>query len=83
MYSIALEFETEQQMQQAANHLWNKHGITGEFEMYPTSSGRFRLHIYSERPIKDSVLEKLPGKNVPVKGNYGVSVPKEALSDDN
>ncbi len=83
MYAIAYEFETEEQMRLVADQLWNKHGITGEFEMHQTGSGRFRLHIYSEKQIKDSVLEKLPGKNVQVRGNFGVAVPKEALSEDN
>jgi hypothetical protein len=83
VYSIAYEFETEEQMQAVADQLWNKHGITGEFEMYQTGNGRFRLHIYSEKQIKDSVIEKLPGKNVQVKGNFGVPAPKEVLSEDN
>lgn len=83
VYSIAYEFETEEQMQQVADQLWNKHGITGEFEMYQANNGRFRLHIYSEKQIKESVLEKLPGKHVQIKGNYGVPAPKEAASEDN
>jgi len=82
VYSIAYEFETEEEMQRVADQLWNKHGITGEFEMYKTGNGRFRLHIYSEKQIKDSVLDKLPGKNVQVKGNYGVPAPTEVLSED-
>jgi len=83
VYSIAYEFETEEQMQAVADQLWNKHGITGEFEMYQAANGRFRLHIYSEKQIKDSVLEKLPGKHVQVKGNYGVPAPTEVVSEDN
>lgn len=82
MYSVAFEFESEQEMQQVADQLWKKHAITGELEMYPTSSGRFRLHVYSEKQIKDSVLEKLPGKKVQAKGSYGSAVPKEAVSDN-
>jgi hypothetical protein len=82
VYSIAYEFETEEQMQFAADQLWNKHGITGEFEMYRTGNGRFRLHIYSEKQIRESVLEKLPGKNVQIKGSFGMSAPKEVLSED-
>lgn len=82
MYSIAFEFETEQEMQSIAEQLYKKHGITGEFEMYPTSGGRYRLHICSEKPIKDNILEKLPGKKVQVKGGYGSATSKEAASDD-
>ena len=76
MYSIAYEFETEEQMKAVADQLWNKHGITGEFEMYQAGNGRFRLHIYSEKQIRESVLEKLPGKHVQVKGSYGYRRPK-------
>jgi hypothetical protein len=83
VYSIAYEFETEEQMKAVADQLWNKHGITGEFEMYQAGNGRFRLHIYSEKQIRESVLEKLPGKHVQVKGSYGVPAPKEVVSEEN
>lgn len=82
MYSIAFEFETEEEMHQVAELLWKKHGVTGELEMYPTSNGRFRLHVYSEKQIKDSVLEKLPGKRVQAKGSYGSALPKEVAGED-
>ncbi|MDI9484181.1 MAG: hypothetical protein QM372_01755 [Bacillota bacterium] len=82
MYSIAFEFETEKDMQRVADQLWNKHGITGEFEMYPTNDGRFRLQINSEKQIRANILDKLPGKVVQVKGNFGVPAPKEVLSED-
>lgn len=83
MYSIALEFETEEQMQSVANQLWNKHGITGEFEMFQTSAGPFRLHIFSEKQIRESVIEKLPAKKVQIKGSFGSAAPKEVTSGDN
>ena len=60
MYSIAYEFETEEQMKAVADQLWNKHGITGEFEMYQAGNGRFQLHIYSEKQIR-----KVSWKNCP------------------
>ncbi len=83
VYTIAYEFETEEEMRLVADQLWNKHGITGEFEMYQSPNGKFRLQIYSEKQIRDGVLEKIPGKAVQVKGNYGVPAPKEVLSEDN
>lgn len=83
MFSLALEFETEEQMQETADRLWNKHGITGEFEMYQTSSGRYRLHIYSEKQIRDSLLEKLPGKRVQIKGSFGSAIRSEVAREDN
>lgn len=82
MYSIALEFETEAEMQSVAELLWKKHGVTGELEMYPTSTGRYRLQIHSEKQIRDNVLEKLPGKKVQAKGGYGSAVPKEVSNED-
>jgi hypothetical protein len=82
VYSIAFEFETEEQMQSVADKLWNKHGITGEFEMFQTNTGSFRLHIFSEKPIKDSVIEKIPGKKVQVRGSFGSASLKEAPSED-
>lgn len=82
MFSIAFEFETEEEMKNVAEQLWKKHGVTGELEMYPTSNGRYRLNIHSEKQIRDSVLDKLPGKKVPVKGSYGSATPKEVTSED-
>lgn len=52
MNTIALEFATEEEVRAAADKLWNKHGITGELEMFQTSSGAWRLHIYSENRSK-------------------------------
>lgn len=83
MYSIALEFETEEQMQNVAQQLWNKHGVTGEFEMFQTKEGPFRLHIFSEKQIRDSIIEKLPAKRVQIKGSFGSATLKEVASDDN
>ncbi|NLL43115.1 MAG: hypothetical protein GX251_07230 [Firmicutes bacterium] len=83
MYSIAFEFETEEEMQSVADQLWKKHGVTGEFEMFSANEGRFRLQIHSEKQIRASILEKLPGKVVQVKGNFGVPAPKEVLSEEN
>lgn len=82
MYSIAFEFETRQEMEQVAKQLWDKQGITGELEMYPTSSGRYRLVICSEKQVRESVLEKLPGKRIQAKAGYGSAVLKEATGED-
>lgn len=82
MYSIAFEFETEEEMEKIAETLWNKHGITGEFEMYSTPEGKFRLQVFAEKKIKEGVLAKIPGAQIKTKGNYGSSAPKEGSSDD-
>lgn len=83
MNTIALEFATEEEVRAAADKLWNKHGITGELEMFQTSSGAWRLHIYSEKPIKESILEKLPGKRVQIKGSFGAAMRAEVPSETN
>ncbi len=83
MYSIAFEFETEQEMQQVVKLLWEKRGITGELEMYPTSAGRYRLVICSEKQISDSFLETVPGKRIQAKAGYGSAVVKEAPAEYN
>lgn len=83
MNTIALEFATEQEMQAAADKLWNRHGITGELEMFQTPSGTFRLHVYSEKPIRESLIEKLPGKRVQIKGSFGAAVRTEVPSGSN
>ncbi|HHY09197.1 MAG TPA: hypothetical protein GX528_01380 [Firmicutes bacterium] len=82
MHSIAFEFENEQDMLQTAEELWEKHGVTGELEMFPTASGKFRLHVYAEKQIKESVLEKIAGKRIHAKGSYGTAVPREKSGDE-
>ena len=46
MNTIALEFATEEEVRAAADKLWNKHGITGELEMFQTSSGLASAHLF-------------------------------------
>lgn len=82
MHSIAFEFETEDEMKQVSYELWEKHKISGEFEMYPTKEGRYRLHVFSEKPIKESILEKIDAKKVQSKGNYGSPVRKGNEGND-
>lgn len=82
MHSIAFEFETENEMKQVSDQLWEKHKISGEFEMYPTKDGRFRLHIFSEKPIKESILEKIDAKKVQSKGSYGSPARKGNTNND-
>ncbi len=65
--SIALEFDARDDMEKTASLLWNKYDVTGELEMMPLEDGRFRLTIHSEKQLRDSTLEKLPGKRVQAK----------------
>ena len=65
--SIALEFENREEMEKAASLLWNKYDVSGELELMPLDTGRFRLTIHSEKQLRDTVLERLPGKRVQAK----------------
>ncbi|HHU62148.1 MAG: hypothetical protein QM401_09890 [Bacillota bacterium] len=82
MHSIAFEFETEKELQEVADQLWKKHGISGEFEMYPTKDGHFRLHVFAEKPIRESILEKINAKKVQSKGSFGSPISKGNVSND-
>lgn len=82
VFSIGFEFETEEQMLATAEKLWKKHGITGELEMYPTSNQKYRLNIHSEKQIRESILDQIPGKRMQAKISYGTSAPKESQNED-
>lgn len=66
--SFALEFQDEKEMRAVAQRLWNRHKITGEMEMMPIGDGRWRLSVHSEKQLRQSTIDKLPGKPVAVKG---------------
>ncbi|NLJ74859.1 MAG: hypothetical protein GX331_07705 [Firmicutes bacterium] len=82
VFSVGFEFETEETMLTVAEKLWTKYGVTGELEMYPTSNQKYRLNIHSEKQIKESILDKVPGKRMQAKISYGTSVPKESQNED-
>lgn len=62
MQSIAMEFESRDHLNEAVEKLWVAGKVTGELNVKPLSGGRWRLDLMSEEPIKDKMLEKLPGK---------------------
>ncbi len=74
MQSIGFEFETEADMLKTAKKLWTKHGISGELEMVATANKKFRLNIYSEKNIRESVLNQIPGKRTQAKAAFGTTV---------
>lgn len=80
MQSVGFEFETEEEMLKAAKKLWTKHGISGELEMTATSNKKYRLTIYSEKTIRESILNQVPGKRTQAKAAFGTSV--HELNDD-
>lgn len=62
--SLALEFDDETALRQAVDKLWNKHGITGELELQRLATGRWRLDIHSEKPLRPNTIESLGGEQV-------------------
>jgi hypothetical protein len=79
--SVGFEFETEEQMLKTAKKLWSKHGISGELEMAAAGS-KFRLNIHSEKPLRDSLLNQIPGKRTQAKAAFGTPVQTESADDD-
>lgn len=82
IHSVAFEFETEHDMLNTANKLWDDVGITGEMEMQETTSGRWRLSVFSEKQIKEAVLEKVNGKRVQAKSSLAPAIIRESPDDN-
>lgn len=62
--SFALEFESRAEMEKVVERLQKRHEVSGELEMLPLGEGRWRLTVFSEKPLRESSLESLPGKRV-------------------
>ncbi|NLM94074.1 MAG: hypothetical protein GX165_00725 [Firmicutes bacterium] len=60
--SFVLDFNSRDEMEQVANKLWKQHRITGEMEMIPLPGGRWRLSVHSEKQLRQSTIDSLPGK---------------------
>jgi len=80
--SVGFEFESEEEMLKAAKKLWNKHGISGELEMAAAGNNKYRLNIHSEKPLRDSLLNQIPGKRTQAKATFGAPVSIESDDDD-
>ena len=83
--SFALEFNTEEEMLQTGDKLWNRHNVTGELEMLPLANGKWKLIVHSEKQLREATLEKLAGKRVQIKTSSGKvkDVAEEDDDDDN
>lgn len=64
MHVVIMEFERESELREAADYLWQKAGITGELNIKPAGRGIWRLELIAEKPVRQSVLEKLKGRRV-------------------
>ncbi len=64
MQVISLEFDSETDMQEATRKLWDEMKVTGEMQIKPTGISRWRVDLNSEKDLRESTLEKLPGRRV-------------------
>jgi hypothetical protein len=58
MQYMAFEFDDEKEMREIVKKLWEGYGVSGEVAIRPTSGGRWRVEITSEKELRDSTLEK-------------------------
>lgn len=80
--SFGLEFDSEDEMLAAVNRLWNQNKMTGEIEMLPLGNGAWRLNVHSEKQLRESLLESLPGKRVKARSIMQSDGKRELQDDD-
>ena len=64
MLSFALEFRSEDDLNEAVDLLRNKYRVTGELYARPLGGGRWRLVVHSEKHLRDGTIDKLKGRRV-------------------
>lgn len=62
MQIISLEFDNEKDLREATHRLWDDLKTSGEMQIKPIGSGRWRVDLHSEKDLRESTIEKLPGK---------------------
>ncbi len=63
MQFVAFEFENENELEEAADHIWKKLGATGEMTIRPLG-GMWRLELILEKPLRPNTLEKFQARRV-------------------
>lgn len=63
MQVLAFEFESEKELREAAEHLWQKIGTTGEMNIKPLAEV-WRLELLLEKPLRPGTLEKFQARRV-------------------
>lgn len=82
MQSIALEFATEEDLNEATR-LIDRLNVTGEVAIRPLGGGRWRMDIHAERPIRESSLERLKARRLSAGQSAGdAGAPPEERSGD-
>mgnify|MGYP000660493967 CR=1 FL=1 len=61
---FTLQFEDEQELQRCIQLLQKRYRVTGELSARRLDDGRWELQVVSERRLRESVLERLPGQRV-------------------
>ncbi len=62
MFSFTMEFDNEDQMRKCQEMLVKSHAFAGEMAVRRREDGKWRLTAYSEKRLRESTLEKLPGR---------------------
>ncbi len=64
MMWFTLQFESEDELNECIELLQEQYGVTGELSAEPIEGGRWELQVVSEKVLRDSVFERLPGRRV-------------------
>lgn len=59
---ITLEFDSLADLESTIKTLRDKYEVTGELHFKPLEGGGWRLKVHSEKPLRDSTIERLPGR---------------------
>lgn len=57
MQYLEFEFDTEEELREVVDRLWEGMGVTGEISIRPVGK-KWRLDVVSEKDLRDSTLEK-------------------------
>lgn len=66
MQHLVFEFPSEKEMRETVNKLWEGLNVSGELSARPASGGKWRVEIYNEKDLRESVLEKFATYRVEV-----------------
>ncbi len=64
MVWFALEYDSRDDVREAARLLLARHRVTGELSLKRTDKGKWLLTVGSEKVLRDSTIEKLNGQRV-------------------
>ena len=61
MNTLYLEFDTREDLLEAMETLKSQHNFTGEMSYRKNEDGTWRLTVLSEKRLRESTIEKMPG----------------------